>query len=196
MFDIDYDAYAAYVRTLLKERKVTFGSLLEMACGTGQMTRRLAEDFDQVIAYDLSQEMLIEASTQLWDVENVTLLCGDMTTFILDGTQDAVLCALNSINYLQTPEALKETFANVAQMLEPEGLFVFDIDSAYKLTSVLGDNTYAYEHDGVFYTWISQYDPDESLVDSHLEFFVQTDDPDLYRRITETQTERCGLTWK
>ena len=65
---------------------------------------------------------------------------------------------------------------------------MFDINSEYKLKEILGNRSYIYEKEDIFYTWDNYYDPDENKVDFILDFFVE--EQGLYRRFTEYQTER------
>ena len=51
--------------------------MLEIGCGVGRMTRMLSRIFGQVIAVDVSGEMIDSARVNLKDLENVTLVHGD-----------------------------------------------------------------------------------------------------------------------
>ena len=58
MDNVPYDEWADYVTGILKEQGIKEGLICELGCGTGQMTRRLADAGYEMIGIDLSAEML------------------------------------------------------------------------------------------------------------------------------------------
>ncbi|MDF2941424.1 MAG: hypothetical protein K0S01_282 [Herbinix sp.] len=58
MDNVPYDDWADYVQHLLKQNRIENGLLLELGCGTGSMTRRLASKGFDMIGIDNSEEML------------------------------------------------------------------------------------------------------------------------------------------
>ncbi|MGL5087541.1 MAG: class I SAM-dependent DNA methyltransferase, partial [Clostridium sp.] len=75
----------------------------------------------------------------------------------------------------------------VKEHLNDEGLFIFDINSYYKLSQVLGNNTYTYNEEEVFYTWENSFEDD--LVSMFLTFFVKKEE--LYERFEEEHLEKA-----
>lgn len=108
-----------------------------------------------------------------------------MRSFELYGTVDAALCVLDSINYVT--DGLEQVFRLVHNYLNPNGLFVFDINSEYKLRKVLAEQTFTYETEDIFYVWENQVEGD--LIHFLLDFFVEQPNGD-YRRFSEEHTER------
>lgn len=188
VFDIDYDRYADNIFKILKESGIESGNLLEIACGTGNLTDKLADSSFDILAFDNSIEMLNEAFPKLIDRENVNLIMQDMYKFrYKDYSFDAIVCLLDVINYIQDDKLLEKLFADVYEGLGDGGVFIFDINSHYKLKEVLADNTLIYEKDNIFYSWENNMDGD--LIDFTINFFVKHEDG-LYERIIERQTER------
>jgi malonyl-CoA O-methyltransferase len=68
-------------------------NVLELGCGTGRHTVRLARAGNAVTGLDLSPGMLAEARKKLADFSNVTLIEGDLLSTPLEGF-DAVVTAL------------------------------------------------------------------------------------------------------
>lgn len=58
MDNVPYDAWTDYLTGLLQEYGVKDGLVLELGCGTGKVTRRLALKGYDMIGIDLSEEML------------------------------------------------------------------------------------------------------------------------------------------
>ena len=61
MDNIPYKAWSTYLIRLLKKHGIEDGLVLELGCGTGNMTRLLAEAGYDMIGIDLSEDMLMEA---------------------------------------------------------------------------------------------------------------------------------------
>lgn len=183
-FDIPYEEYAKR----LGEKMCENPRILEFGCGTGRLTQQMVPYAQEILGLDLSEDMLQMAKKRLaQEIQKgkVRLVEGDMTNFRTEG-MDAVVCLLDTTNYLLDPQEISFYFQNANASLKEGGDFLFDINSEYKLREVLGDNTFVYEHAGIFYTWDSIQD--EPYVDFHLNFFIPKDG--LYERVQEDQTER------
>ncbi|MGM8317420.1 class I SAM-dependent DNA methyltransferase, partial (plasmid) [Clostridium perfringens] len=71
--------------------------------------------------------------------------------------------------------------------LKEDGLFVFDINSYYKISEVLGNNVYTYDSEELFYAWENIFE--DEIVEMNLNFFVK--DGEKYERFTEVHEERA-----
>ena len=200
--EIDYAAWADFVETCfaryLKEKPTL---LLDLACGTGSMTLELARRGFDMIGVDASPDMLSVAYERAADreCEGVLFLLQDMRTFELYGTVGAVTCCLDSINYLLREQDVKTTFATVHNYLDPDGLFLFDVNTPYKFKHVYGDNAYILEdeltdEDGdvqaVYCGWQNHYDEKTHLCTFDLSLFEERKDGG-YDRSDEQPQERC-----
>lgn len=167
---VDYDGYADYIDRKLKENNIEKGDLvLDLACGTGAITTRLAKMGYDMTGVDISSEMLEMACRKNPDI---LWLNQDMREFELYGTVKAVICCLDSINYLLKPVDLNKCFSLVSNYLEPKGIFLFDINSEYKFENIYGDNHYILEDDGVFCGWKNYYNRKSGNCDFDLTFFT------------------------
>jgi len=70
MEDIEYGKWANFIKKNIGQNK----TILEAACGTGSITKLLAEDNYKITAFDLSQEMLVKAYEKLRKYTNVEIL--------------------------------------------------------------------------------------------------------------------------
>ena len=183
-FDVDYEGYADFIEQIFKNNNIKPELIADLACGTGNMQCILSDRGYDVIGIDNSVEMLEVAREKC---NGALLLNQDITEFELYGTVDCVLCLLDSVNYITDKTKLKKMFSLVHNYLNPNGLFIFDINSEFKLKNILGNNTFVYETDDVFYTWENELI--NNKINFYLNFFVLNDD-DKYTRIEETHTER------
>ncbi len=194
--DLDYGAWADFLETAfgkyLKEKPEL---VLDLACGTGTMTRMLAARGYDMIGVDGSADMLSEAYSLGNGEGRILYLCQDMREFELYGTVGAVISCLDSINYLLSEEDLAKTFRGVHNYLDPDGLFLFDVNSPYKFENVYGNNAYVLEDEtpeggAVYCGWQNEYDRESGICDFWLSIFEEDEDGN-YRRSDEHQRERC-----
>ncbi len=188
-FDVDYENIASFIHEILQKHGIKSGLVLDLACGTGTLTLALAQRGYEMLGVDLSEDML-SVARQKEGAEGILFLNQSMDDFELYGTVDAIVCVLDSINYLTEPEALLKTFRLCANYLNPGGILIFDVNSEYKFSSVLGNQTYTYETDEIFYNWENEYDPESRLCDLYLTFFC-LEESGLYRRVDEVHTQRA-----
>ena len=188
--DIDYSAWADFFEKCFEKYLPEKPSLmLDLACGTGTMTRELAKRGYDMIGIDGSPEMLSEAFSKNDGEHSILYLNQDMREFELYGTVGAVSCCLDSINYLLSESDVKKTFSLVHNYLDPDGLFMFDVNTPYKFEKIYGDNAYILEDDGVYCGWQNFYDAQSGICDFYLSIFEEEDGQ--YFRCDEHQQEKC-----
>ncbi|MBO5938224.1 MAG: class I SAM-dependent methyltransferase [Clostridia bacterium] len=188
---IDYEAWADFFEACFEKFLAKRPELLlDLACGTGRMTRALAARGYDMIGVDGSGEMLSEAYAQKTADDGILYLCQDMRNFELYGTVGAVVCCLDSINYLLTEEDVQKTFRTVHNYLDPDGLFLFDLNTPHKFETVYGNEAYILEDENSFLGWQNEYDKESGICDFYLTLFEEDEDG-RYDRSEEHQQERC-----
>ena len=164
--------------------------LLDLACGTGSISEEMAKLGYDVIGVDNSEEMLGIAIEKKFDSGlPIQYLCQDMREIDMFGTIDVTICALDSINHLPSFDDVKKTFSKVSLFAEPDGLFIFDINTIHKHLNILADNTFTYETDDVFLVWENKLNKSNYNININLEFFER--DGDKYYRSTENFIEKA-----
>jgi len=131
--------------------------IADLGCGTGSVCGILSERGYDMIGIDSSEEMLMEAMEKKGE-RSILYLNQDMCDFELYGTVDVMLSMLDSINYILEPAELKSMFELVHNYLNPDGLFVFDVNTLHKFSEVLGDNVFVSDEETVFYKWDNSFD--------------------------------------
>lgn len=185
-FDLDYEKYAGNIKSLVKKHGIKKGNMLELAAGSGMLSRYFFDEFENIDALDISGKML-EVFANKYDPSNVNLIHYDMVEYTKEDTYDLIVILLDSVNYVTEKEDLTKLFRNCYASLKKGGLLIFDINSPYKIREIFGNECYVYEYEDIFYTWDNFYE--DELCDMHLEFFVENEDGS-YRRISEFQQER------
>ena len=190
--EIDYSTWADFIEKIFARHLENRPELvLDLGCGTGRMTLELASRGYDMTGVDYSVDMLNVARAEAESANrDVLWLCQDMTEFELYGTVGAVVCCLDSLNYLVNDGDLGATFATVHNYLDPDGLFIFDMNTPYKFENIYSDNAYVLEDDGVYCGWQNFYDPETKICDFYLSLFEEREDGS-YARSDEHQRERC-----
>lgn len=190
--NVSYDTVSQVLSSLLTRYGKSRGLLLDLACGTGSVSVRLAEKGYEVIGVDLSPEMLSEAQNKAYSAgQNILFLCQDMTKLDLYGTVDAAVCTLDGLCHLPDEESVFAALQKVSLFMNPGGVFLFDVNSVYKHRAVLGNNTFVYDTDDVYCVWQNTLLSDGVTVQMDLDFFEPVSDAGDYVRQSERFTERA-----
>ena len=138
--DIPYEKYLRFFKSLLKQYGVKPKTVLDLACGTGSLSVLLAKSGYAVLGVDRSEDMLTVAAEKAMELEENQpfFVAQPMQRLRLPQPGDACVCALDSINYVTKPQDVQKTFCRIYESLRPGGLFVFDINTPYKLESLDG----------------------------------------------------------
>ena len=185
--------------------------VLDLGCGTGQITRRLRDMGYDMTGVDSSDEMLeiaraheIErfdgAETQ--DIEesdgtvaqesadSILYICQDMRELDLFGTYQGVVSVCDCMNYITEKDDFLKVLKRVNNFLHPGGVFIFDINTEYKYEKVLADNTFAENRDEGSFIWENEYDSDKKLNIYDLTLFIRGGDG-RFDKFFEQHLQRC-----
>ena len=132
--------------------------MLDLACGTGSLTRELALRGYEMIGADQSPEMLAEAAEKNRGAAPIEpiFLCQSMEKLDLYGTIDACVCCLDSVNYVTDPKKLARAFQRVHLFLMPGGLFLFDVNTPEKLAGLDGQ-VFLDETEDAYCVWRAEF---------------------------------------
>ncbi len=204
MDNVPYREWGGYIHSMLCEKGVKDGLVLDLGCGTGTMTEILAGYGYDMIGADNSEDMLeLAMEKRIQSGHDILYLLQDMREFELYGTVRAVVSVCDSLNYITDPEDLENVFRLVNNYLDPGGIFLFDFNTEYKYREVMGDCTIAEDRGVCSFIWDNYYYEEERINEYDLTLFVRetgqpdpdTDEPDkegqLYRRYTETHYQRA-----
>lgn len=188
--NIDYAKRAEYFNKIIAENCQSGGKiLLDLACGTGKLSREFSRLGYDVIGTDNSYEMLSAAMAHSDEYPSIQYLLQPMQSLDMYGTIDVCVCALDSINHITDIDILARCFSRVSLFLEPKGVFIFDVNTQYKHEKVLGDNCFIYDCEDVYCGWQNTYDKAKKTTEICLDFFAKEEDGS-YTRSGETFCER------
>lgn len=194
MDNVPYDLWIEHVVELLDKYHVPRELVAELGCGTGAITRRMQEKGYDMIGIDMSNEMLMiarEAATDesAMDKKPILYLEQDMRDLDLFGTVRAMISICDSMNYIISKEDLKTVFHRVYTFLDPDGVFLFDMNTLYKYRNLLAENTFAENRDEGSFIWENYYDEETKINEYDLTLYIGND-TGAYSRYEETHLQR------
>jgi len=189
---VDYRAWADFIEETFRRYATEKPTLvLDLGCGTGSMTVELASRGYDMTALDLSDEMLAVAESRTREKGyDVLFVSENMADFELYGTVDATVCCLDGINHLTARDDLYACFDRVSNYLNPNGLFLFDVNTPHKFRTVYADRDYILEDDGVMCCWRNRLNKKGDTVDFFLTVFRENEDG-LWEREDGAEREKA-----
>lgn len=189
MYDIDYSKWADYIEEIFKINKLKPSLVLDLGCGTGNFCIEMAQRGYDMIGIDMSIDMLNCAKDKSQEQGlNILYLNQDMTDFELYGTVDAIVCLMDSLNYILYKKDIKRMFKLVNNYLNPGGIFIFDVNTPYKFENILRDNVFYDVSDDATYIWQNYYSKKTKICQFDLTFFIKN--CDKYEKFDEIHYER------
>ena len=190
MLNADYEKRVKYIEKLFKKYGKMPTLMLDLACGTGEFSVAFARKGVEVIGVDISEDMLSIAREKAYDEGlDILYLCQAAGDLDLYGTVDGAICCLDSLNHITKKSELEKAIQRVSLFLEPECLFVFDVNTPYKHKNVLANNTFVLENEEVYCVWQNEYNEKTVSTDITLDIFVEGEG--VYERFTESFSERA-----
>lgn len=190
MDNVPYDQWCGYITELLREYGIQDGLVLELGCGTGVLTRKLAAKGYDMIGVDYSEDMLEIAMDHRQEGEDILYLLQDMREFELYGTVRAAVSICDSMNYIVEYQDLVQVMKLVNNYLDPGGIFIFDLNTPYKYEEILGENTFAENRPEGSFIWENYYDGETGINEYDLTLFVREEEG-IYRKFEETHYQRA-----
>jgi ubiquinone/menaquinone biosynthesis C-methylase UbiE len=100
----DWPGEIDFYREMSARVKSTGETMLELACGTGRVAIRLAQNGANVVGLDLSSEMIDVARQKSIGLENIRWVEGDMRSFQLEETFGLAIIPGHAFQNLNTPQ--------------------------------------------------------------------------------------------
>lgn len=191
MDNVPYTEWCSYVRDILCSYGIKDGLVLDLGCGTGTFTELMASAGFDMIGVDNAEDMLqIAIEKRDASSHDILYLLQDMREFELYGTVRAIVSICDSMNYLTDPADFQKVLKLAANYLDYDGIFLFDLNTAYKYEQLLADHTFAENREDCSFIWENDFDADSRINTYELTLFVREDDT-KYRRFAELHEQRA-----
>lgn len=192
MENAPYDQWVSFTNKVLAQfGKENISSIIDLGCGTGEITYQLAEKGFQLTGVDLSAEMLAiaEQKQQRYNLQNtIRWINMDLRELETATTYDIAISFCDVINYIVDEQEVEQVFNRVFDSLSSGGLFLFDVHSERYLRG-LTNQTFGEVRDNASYLWFCHEGTEMGMVEHDLTFFIKNDQQ-LYDRIDEYHTQR------
>lgn len=189
MSTVPYRKWVEYVEKLLKRARAHPRTVLDIACGTGNVTFALADRGYRVAGLDLSEPMLAVARDKAArQHRDIPFTQADMTAFSLPERYDLAVCLYDSINYLLSLDDVRKAFQCAQAALNPGGHYIFDVNTIFALRENLFTQRQLDADAEVRYDWVSRYNEATRVCEVTMEFWVKQGR--TTRHFTEVHRER------
>lgn len=169
--DVDYNATVDFYYEILHKEGLKPKTAVDLACGTGSVAILLAQKGLRVTAVDMSAEMLAEAAQKAMELENPPFFVNQrLEQLRLPCGVDLAVCALDSLDYITNPEDCAEAIRRVYRVLNPGGIFIFDVNTPEKLRAMDGQ-IFLDEDDDVFCVWRGEFDEETNICSYGMDLF-------------------------
>lgn len=186
MDDDLYNDWAKYVELRAGNAK----NLLDVACGTGDLTILLANQYD-VTGTDLSEEMLKIAEEKSKDAGvSIPFIQSNMLDLFELGNYDLITCFDDSICYLKDEDELAIAFNQAYQHLNDDGKYLFDAHSLYQMDEVFPGYMFNHKEEDSAFMWSSFEGENPHSIEHELTFFDWDEKIGGYKANTEIHRER------
>ena len=190
--DVDYDKWSGYVQSILEKYQVQVATILDLGCGTGNITIPLSKMGYEMTGVDLSEDMLSIADGKAFEQkQNIKWIQGDMSGFSIKNAFDAIISCCDCVNYILETEDILKVFQNAYTSLREGGVFTFDIHAPYTLKQIYRNETFTYTSDELCYIWENSFDEDSSIIEYYLNIFIKKHRDPYYTRSEEIHYQRA-----
>lgn len=185
--DVDYAAVVAFYQQILSAEGLEPRSAVDLACGTGSVTALLAQTGIPVIGVDMSEDMLTVAFEKTQILENPPrFICQKLQELCLPRGVDLAVCALDSLDYITDPKDCAEAIHRIYKVLNPGGIFIFDVNTPEKLKAMDGQ-VFLDEDEDVYCVWRGEFDETTNICAYGMDLFQR--DGNLWQRSFEEHKE-------
>ena len=185
--DVDYQATVDFYWQILRREGLHPRTAVDLACGTGSVAVLLAKKGLQVTAVDMSDEMLCVAEQKAADLKNrLQFICQRLEQLHLPRGVDLAVCALDSLDYITEPDNCREAIRRIYKVLNPGGVFIFDVNTPEKLRAMDGQ-VFLDEDADVYCVWRGEFDEETNICSYGMDLFQRQGN--LWRRSFEEHRE-------
>ena len=184
--DVDYRQTVEFYKQIMAREGCAPRTAVDLACGTGSVALLLAQDGLDVTGVDMSEEMLTVASQKTQGLERPPVfVCQRLQELRMSRGVDLAVCALDSLDYILDPADCREAIRRAYKVLNPGGIFIFDVNTPEKLRAMDGQ-VFLDEDDDVYCVWRGEFDEGSNICSYGMDLF-QRQGQVWYRSFEEHQ---------
>ncbi|GFN30294.1 class I SAM-dependent DNA methyltransferase [Paenibacillus xylaniclasticus] len=201
MENMPYADWLRFARTVWDRGQMP-STVVDLGCGTGNLSIPLAKSGFGVYAIDLSADMLAIGRSKWEDRPGSSLrasggsirwLQQDMREWELPEQVDTVISFCDCLNYLTEEQDVEAAFRATFQGLKPGGMFLFDVLPPQQLQRYADHQPFTLDERDVAYIWTCDWDESKYEIEHALTIFARdvNDAAGRFMRIEEIHVERA-----
>jgi len=155
-------------------------NLLDLGCGTGKLLEYYNDYIDYYIGVDHSDKMLNQA---LMKYTNHIFINDDISNYQNKEYKFDIIASLyDTINHLLSKTLWEKLFFNVSEMLQDDGVFIFDVCTKNDLEKNWPDHINIIDKQNYVIISNGEFDQESKVSKIHHNYFVKEIDNDTYIR--------------
>ncbi len=176
MRKVDYNDWAEYLKQLSAYARYKITNVLEIAAGTCPIACVLKNEFPNLIATDLSKNMLLQCND-----DSLKRVVADMRRLPFKTKFDFIYSTFDSVNYLLSEEDVEKFLSEVSELMHEKSILTFDVS--------LEKNSLKYERklnrrgkvNGIKYIQKSNYDRVKKIHENR--FIIKDQDGNTFEEV-------------
>lgn len=158
--DADYEKLAQFILEKFRQYTLPIPIVVDLGCGTGDLTLLLAKSGLDMIAVDLSEDMLSVLSEKMQETgeHGILLLQQPLQELDLYGTVGGAVSTFDTLNHIGPSAEFEKVIQKASLFMEKDGIFIFDMNTPYKHEKILENRVFEMEEEGVACRWENHYD--------------------------------------
>ncbi|WP_128895872.1 class I SAM-dependent DNA methyltransferase [Longirhabdus pacifica] len=195
MKDMPYEKWVHFAMQVWSQHSLP-QTVVELGCGTGNISIPLAENGLKVTGIDISSSMLTianEKARQQSLTGTLQWVQQDMVHWQVEEQVDSVISFCDSMNYVLHDHDVQQMIQHSATALRDGGTFIFDLHHPQQLKSYFDHQPYYVDEDDVAYIWTCDWDDESQQIDHFLTLFIKEQhqpSEHLFRRFEEHHAQR------
>lgn len=180
-----YDKWIQLTKDIIEEYNLVNPSIVDLGCGTGEITLGLTSETNNLTGVDYSAEMLSIAMNKATE-ENKRINWIKQDIRQLEGFNniDLIVSYCDVINYITKVSEVEKVFEHVYASLSDSGVFTFDVHSQAYVINQLINQTFADVSENTAYIWYCHEGDKVGAMEHEITFFVKNED-ETYEKMTE-----------
>lgn len=173
MGTVPYKLWYDYIHDIMNFYQLKAEDVLDLACGTANMSLLFAKNSYQVTGLDKSTDMLTVAKEKVKKAGvDINFINANLSSFSTEEKFDLAISLFDSLNYILDIADLKKVFANVYNVLKETGYFIFDVNTIDRLMSIKPGST-VFNGDDYSCIWEDIIDKEKKLWQVRLKIYLK-----------------------
>ncbi len=176
MYDIPYDEWVSNILTIFLENDFNPKTIVDLGCGTGELTSKLQSMGFNMIGIDISEDMIkVAKKKNTTRGQNIIYKTENIVDFTLDKKVDSMISTCDSYNYILDDNDLLKSFKKVYSYLNDDGMFIFDMNTEYYFKNILGNSMYSDINSKNAYIVENTFDCEQNINTYKLNLFIENE---------------------